>query len=97
MKFIINVSYSELFDRKLIITTAAKYFDKEFDSFDEACAFGLSKAYEYFQDKKDVTFHNWKDNFGVYRWAQLSKKIDKTHYNSTVSVEINKNKSWYEE
>lgn len=97
MKFVINVSYTEIVDRKMSMKTETQYFNEEFNSFDKACAFGLSKAYEYFQGMEDVRFHDWQDNFGIYRWAQLSKKREFTVYGSTISVEINKNKSWYEE
>jgi hypothetical protein len=93
--FIINVGSSKIKNNN-VLSEKGNCYRLEFKSFDDACNFALSKAYEYFPDKNKVVFHEWQEMFGVFRSAQLSQVIDDTVIGSTITVEINVYKSWYQ-
>jgi hypothetical protein len=93
--FIINVGSSKIKNNN-VLSEEGNCYRLEFNSFDDACNFALSKAYEYFSDKNKVVFYEWQEMFGVFRSAQLSQTIDDTVVGSTITVEINVYKSWYQ-
>lgn len=94
MKFTISVSCLRVTDRKLVLQTLIRFFDKSFLNFDKACNFALAEGYECFDNKSEVVFREWKTIELKNKEKRVCKLIQKKgNKSSTVVVSVEKEKT----